>query len=163
MVFVRAEPKRVPGSPAVGHHEAEGKTARGMHECMVQRLHAALALQKSLRLQLLHSAPHRNRRSGRRHGHAKAHRHRVRNFPRHLPQEAPSLEAEDAAPYAIETHRNNRRLNALHNALKPAPEGQQLSRARDLSFGKDAYDLVLPQRFCCRAQRANHVPRPLLA
>ena len=67
-------------------------------------------------------------------------------LPRHLPQKAPALKAEDASPHAVEVHRDDRDIDALHDAFQPAAERKQLPGARDLPFGEDAHDLIVAQR-----------------
>ena len=98
-----------------------------------------------------------------RHGRAEAHGDRVGNAARHLPEKTAALEAEDAAPYAVEIHGNDGDFDAFHDALEAATEGKHLAGARDLAFGEDADDLVLAQRVAGGAERADHFAGTLLA
>ena len=98
-----------------------------------------------------------------RHGLAEADGDGIRNAARHLPEKASALEAEDAAPDAVEIDGNDGRIDAFHDAFEAAAEGEQLAGARDLAFGEDADDLAVSDGVAGRAQRVNHFARALLA
>ena len=79
-----------------------------------------------------------------------------------FPDVAAALEAENAPPDSIEMDRNDGRIDALHDALVASPEGEKLSDARHLPFGKNANHLTVANRVACRSQGADHVAWPLL-
>src|SRR3977135_4085407 len=66
------------------------------------------------------------------------HGDRVGNPFRPFPEEATALEAEDAAPKAIQVRGKARPLPSLHNPFKAATEWQQGAGAGDLPFREDA-------------------------
>ena len=110
----------------------------------------------------LHRLAHFKWRRRVRHGPAVIHRHRIRNAARHFPEEPAFLEAEDAAPHAIERHRNDRRLHVLHNPLEPAPERQRVADARDLALGENADDFAVFNGLAGLLQSMNHLARAQL-
>ena len=112
--------------------------------CSVRMCVLAVAI--GLRLQFLHRVAHFERRRGRRHRLAETHRDGIGNRARQFPDEAPALEAENAAPHAVEIHGNDRRVHALHDALHAAAEGEQLADARDLPLSENADDFAVLDR-----------------
>ncbi len=148
---------------AIGHEELPRVQAGGVHKGAVESSHARLARFKGYGLQFLHRRTHFNGRGRGRHGFSEAHRDVIGNVMRHLPQEASALEAEDAAPHAVEVHRDDGNLDVLHDALQAATEGKHLAGARDLSFSEDADDLVVAQRVAGYVQRVQHLARMQLA
>ena len=97
-----------------------------------------------------------------RHGLAETDGDRVGNRTRHFPEEPPALEAEDAAPDAVEVHRDDRRVHALHDAFHSAAEGKHLADARDLALGKNAHDFAGADRVARLAQGPQHFARAKL-
>ena len=73
------------------------------------------------------------------------------NAHRPLPEEAAALEAEDAAPDAIEVDRNDRHVEAVDDPLEPALERQHVAGPADRAFGEDADDVAVLQ---LRARRS---------
>ena len=113
---------------AVGHHEAQRDAPRGAHEGAIEGLHAALAPRKASACSSCTAARTSIARGRRRHGRAEADRDGIGNPARHLPQKTSALEAEDAAPHAVEVHGNDGDIDALHDALEAAAEGKQSGR-----------------------------------
>ena len=68
-----------------------------------------------------------------------------------LPEEPAALEAEDAAPDAIQVHRDDGHVEALDDLLEAALERQQVAGAADGAFGEDA-DHVAGAEFAARAR-----------
>ncbi len=83
-------------------------------------------------------------------------------MPRKLPQKASARKTEDRSPHAIQIHRNNRNIDALHNAFHAAAERQHLPDARHLSFGEDANNLAVLQGLGRLPQGMDHLARPLI-
>src|SRR6516164_6337799 len=96
-------------------------------------------------MQFLDGCAHLDCGRGGRHGHAEAHRDAIRNLPRYLPQKSAALKAENASPNAVQVYGNDGNLDAFHDAFESAAEREQLSGSRDLPFGEDAYDLIVPK------------------
>ena len=87
--------------------------------------------QRDLASKLEHG--HARSRCRRRGGQRIAERHgdRIGNLHGPLPEKSAALEAEDAAPDAIEIHRNDRHVEAVDNPLEAALERQQIARSAD--------------------------------
>ena len=71
------------------------------------------------------------------------------------------MKTEDAAPHAVQRHRNDRRIHVFHDALEAAPERQQMADARDLPLGKNADDLAVADGVAGGLQRLDHFARTL--
>src|SRR4051794_38548180 len=71
------------------------------------------------------------------------------------------LEAENAAPDAIQGHRDDRRSYILHDALEPAAEREQLADACDLALGEDADEFTCFNCIAGGLERLEHLARPL--
>src|SRR5690348_313486 len=127
----------------VGHGEAKWIVMRGADERTDQSTRALLVEEIGFGLQLLDSAADfaGGRCGG--HGFAETHGDGIGNPTRHFPEEAAALEAENAAPDAIEIDRHDGRVDALHDALEAVAEGEHLADARNLTFGKDADDFAV--------------------
>src|SRR5262245_63845408 len=76
---------------------------------------------------------------------------------RKFPEVATALEAEDASPEAVQVDRNDRRIYALHDALKAAAKRKQLAGPRHLAFGEDADNLPVADRVAGRPHRLDQV------
>ena len=150
------------GGWRIGHRKAERMAAGRPHERAVQRFHVRFAMLPRLGHEFLHALPHLERRRRMRQRLAEVHRHAIGNPARQLPEEAPLLEAEDAAPHAVQRHGDDRRLHVLHDALEAAPERQQVADARDLAFGEDADHFAVLDGLAGRAQRLEHLARAQL-
>src|SRR5262245_4179711 len=81
---------------------------------------------------------------------------------RQLPHIPSTLEAEDASPDAIEMNRNDRRIDAFHNAFKTGTKRKHLADSRHLAFGENANNFPVANRIARIAQRTDHVPGALL-
>ncbi len=139
------------GGLRVGHREPERMAAGRPHKRAVQRFHVRLPMLPGFRHEFLHALPHLERGRRMRQRLPEVHRDAIGNLARHLPDEAPLLETENAAPHAIQRHRDDRRFHVLHDALEAAPEGQHLPDARDLALGKDADHFAVPDGLAGRA------------
>src|SRR6185437_3729492 len=122
------------------------RTARGANEGAVEREHVRLAAREGVGVEFLHRGANLNGGGGGRHGLAEADGDPIGDAPRQLPEKAAALKAEDATPYTVEVDRDDGRVDAFHDALEPATEGQQLACAGDLAFREDADDLAIAQR-----------------
>ena len=118
---------------------------------------------KALACRFLHGGADLESGRCRRQGFAETDGNGIGDAARHLPEEAAAFEAEDAAPHAVEVDGDDRHIDAFDDALESAAEGKHLAGARDLAFGKDADDFVVAKGVACRAQRADHLARTLLA
>ena len=161
-VRISAEPKLTLGDVASAIAKRNGcrravRTNARCSGCM-----CALRCFHASAMQFLHALPHLERRRGMRQRLAEVHRHAIGNPPRQLPEEAPLLEAEDAAPHAVQRHRDDRRFDVLHDALEAAAERQQVADARDLAFGEDADHLAVLDGLAGGAQRVEHFARAQL-
>src|ERR1041385_660692 len=125
----------------------------------MQSKHPFAPMTVSLCTQILYDSSHFNGGRGRRHGLTKTHRYGIRDLSRQLPQKLSAFKTKDTAPNAIKMHRNNRRIDSLHNAFHPAPERKHLTDARHLSFGEDTDDFALLERPGGFAQRMNQIAR----
>ena len=132
----------------------------GANQRAVQRALAGLAMAIGFRLQLLDGFAHFEWSRRGRHRLAEAHGDWVGNEARKLPEEAAALEAENAAPDAVEIHRDDRRVHALHDALHAAAEGKQLADACDLPLGEDADHFAALDCVGGFAKRLQHFARP---
>src|SRR5271165_2586299 len=117
----------------------------GADERTIKRLHGVLAPLEGLGAEFLNGSAHLECGGRGWHRPAEAHRNRIGNVPRHLPEESPALETEDAAPHSVEVDRDDRHVQALHDAFESPAEGQQLAGARDLAFCKDADNFPLAE------------------
>ena len=80
------------------------------------------------------------------------------NAHRPLPEERAALEAEDAAPDAIEVDRDDRHVEPVDDPLEAALERQQVAGAADRAFREDADDVAVLQ-LLPRAPRSRRPPR----
>src|ERR1035441_4068541 len=108
------------------------------HKRAMERSHVRFPMLPRLGHQFLHRLPHLEWRRRVRQGLPEVHGYVTANAVWQLPEEAPLLEAEDAAPDAIERDGDDRRFHVLHNAFEAAAEGQEVADARDLTLGEDA-------------------------
>ena len=158
-VRMSAERKAHFGRGCVGHRHAERVPAGRAHKRAVERSHVRFPVLPGFGHQFLHALPHLEGRRRVRQRLAEVHGHTIGNPARQLPEEAPLLEAEDAAPHAVQGHGDDRRLHVLHDALEPAAEGQQMADARDLALGEDADDLAVLDGLAGGAQGLEHFAR----
>jgi hypothetical protein len=68
--------------------------------------------------------------------------HRIRHRSGRFQKKPSTLEAEDAAPDAIEVDRDDRHVEAADDPLEAALERQHVAGAADGAFGKDADDVA---------------------
>src|SRR5258708_34694654 len=109
--------------------------ARSLYKGVRERLELLSVLAIGFGLQFLYGLTHFNRSGSRRHRNAIAHGYWMQGPFRKFPEIAAALEAEDAAPDAIEMNGHDRRLDALHDALEAAAERKHLADPRDRPFG----------------------------
>ncbi len=77
---------------------------------------------------------------------AERHGDRQRHAPRPFPEELAVLEAEDAAPDAVQMYRDNGHVDAFQDTLHAPAERQQIARAAQRALGEDADYMALLQR-----------------
>ena len=82
------------------------------------------------------------------------------NARRPLPEEPPALEAEDAAPDAIEVDRNDRHVEPVDDALEAALERQHVAGPADRALGEDADDVAGLELLARRARATPTASRP---
>src|SRR5271165_4019098 len=82
--------------------------------------------------------------------------HRIRDGARAFPEEAAAGKTENGAPDAVEIDGDDGNVDAFHDALKAAAEGQHLANAGDLAFRKNAYNFAVAQRLRGIAQGVDH-------
>src|SRR5262245_32157358 len=134
----------------------------GSDESPLQRLHSRFATGPCLCHQFLDRLAYFEWRGIVRHRLPEIDRHWIRNAAWNLPDESPLFETEDAAPHAIQSHRNNRRLDILHDSFESPTKRKHLANTRDLALGKYADNLAVPDRIAGFPQRLDHLARPLL-
>ena len=76
-----------------------------------------------------------------------------------FPEEASALEAEDAAPDAIEIDRDDRDVEAVDDPLEAALERQQVAGAADRALGEDADDVAVASAPGARRSSDADAPR----
>ena len=78
----------------------------------------------------------------------------------HFQKKRAALEAEDAAPDAIEVDRHDRHVEAVDDPLEAALERQQVAGAADRAFREDADDVAVLQLLRARARSRATASRP---
>src|SRR5215813_4580632 len=119
--------------------------ARRMDEGLRQRLDGFLAALEGVGAEVLHGAANVGCRGACGKLRAKRHANRVGNLAGEFPKEAAACKAKNRAPDAVEVHRNNRSVDAFHDALHTAAEGKELADTRELAFGEDADEFAILQ------------------
>src|SRR5262249_10482903 len=104
------------GALTVGQSKAARVAASAMDKGLGQSLNVLLAAVESVGSKVLHGAAYVHGGGSRRKLSAKGHADGVGNVTRKFPEEAAAGEAEDRAPHAVEIHRNDGRVDALHDA-----------------------------------------------
>jgi hypothetical protein len=135
----------------ISHGKSRPVPARGADEALRQRCRGSAGLCA----EFLDRLPHLPGRGGRGHRLAERNRDRIRDAPRQFPEKAPTLEAEDAAPHALQMHGDHRNIEALDNFFHAPFKGQQVTGAADGPFGEDADDVALLQFLARLAQRGR--------
>src|SRR5215831_5466908 len=134
----------------------------GPRQRAVQCVHSRAAMGESLCLQELDGTPYGKWRSIRGHGLTKTHGDWVAQCTRELPEKFAAFKTEDAAPHAVEVHRDYWRIHVFHDAFHAALERKHLADTRNLSLGKNAHQLAAANRVGSLAQRLQHFARPQL-
>ena len=154
----RAAERQLPAG-GIGHAERPPVALGGPHELPVQAVLAAGAVRLPPGAEFLHRQTRLDGgRRGRQRG-AERHRDRIRKARRPLPEELPALEAEDAAPDAVQIDGDDRHVEPVDDPLEAALERQQVARPADRALGEDADDVALSELVTGRGERRHDVPR----
>ncbi|MCU0242930.1 MAG: hypothetical protein MUF51_10965 [Vicinamibacteria bacterium] len=143
----------------IGHGQAPRMAASRVDEGALEGGRRRATQFPGVAHQLLHRLAHLDGRRVRRQVLAIADRHRFERALGQLEEEAPTRKAEDAAPYIVDAHRHDRRVDSAHDAFEAAREGQQLADAADLALGEDAHHLTVADGVAGRAQSLDHLAR----
>src|SRR5208337_3840611 len=131
-------------------------TASRSQEGASERLAIPATSLESVNAKFLNGLANFGRSRGRRQGLPERDAHRIGNGARPFPEETAAGIAEDGPPDAIKIDGDDGNVDAFHDALKAAAEGQHLADAGDLAFGEDANDFTVAQRLGGFAQGMDH-------
>ena len=116
----------------------------------------------SVRVQILHRLPDRERGGSGWQRVAKTDRDRVREIPGDFLEEPAFFKTKNTSPDAVEADRDDRRVEALHDPFKAAPEREELTNPRDLSFSENNDHFTIADRLARDVERLDHLTRMLL-